>query len=301
MEAMTLAGTGADAVRAVAGEDGRAKAGPSPAALGLDAALGWAASRSLAEAINGGTFARLEAGRADPTELATAVGLSVDRLLAQLAALGAQGLLYLEDDGQVILNPQARDAADAAAALLAAGVPAAPAAISWPVLDPAIGGWAGALLRPRGRWLVLGGDAGFAEGFARLGGVEVVQIDEADPAFAAALADPGQDWPQGLDGVLILRGLGRQHKSLISAAIEASEEALGPDGRFACLDLMLDDDYSGPRHAGLWSYAQADLGSEAPPLTLNFLGLRLAEVGFAPPSSADAPDGIHRLVWSLRD
>ncbi|MFD0388211.1 hypothetical protein ACFQ4K_10900 [Tistrella bauzanensis] len=155
MEAMTLAGTGADAVRAVAGEDGRAKAGPSPAALGLDAALGWAASRSLAEAINGGTFARLAAGRADPTELATAVGLSVDRLLAQLAALGAQGLLYLEDDGQVILNPQARDAAAAAAALLAAGVPAAPAAISWPVLDPAIGGWAGALLRPRGRWLVL--------------------------------------------------------------------------------------------------------------------------------------------------
>ena len=61
----------------------------SGAAAGLDAALGWAATRALAEAIRGGTFERLAAGRADPTELAAAVGLPVDRLLAQLAALGA--------------------------------------------------------------------------------------------------------------------------------------------------------------------------------------------------------------------
>jgi hypothetical protein len=51
----------------------------------------------------------------------------------------------------------------------------------------------------------------------------------------------------------------------------------------------------------LWAFAQADLGGEAPPLTLNFLGLRLAELCFAPPIAAEAPDGVHRLIWSRRD
>ena len=80
-----------------------------------------------------------------------------------------------------------------------------------------------------------------------------------------------------------------------------AEEALHPGGCFACLDLVLDDDYAGPRHAGLWAFAQADLGGEAPPLTLNFLGLRLAELCFTPPVAAEAPDGVHRLIWSRRD
>ena len=42
-------------------------------------------------------------------------------------------------------------------------------------------------------------------------------------------------------------------------------------------------------------------GGEAPPLTLNFLGLRLAELCFTPPVAAEAPDGVHRLIWSRRD
>lgn len=269
----------------------------SGAAVGLDAALGWAATRALAEAIRGGTFERLAAGRADPTELAAAVGLPVDRLLAQLAALGAQGLVQLEEDGRVQLADHAGEVARAAAMVLGGDVPAAPPRLSWPILDPTLGAWAAAALAPAGRWLVLGGDAGFVRSFGD--GLDLSHLAEDAAEFGAALA--GEEWPAGLDGVLILRGLGRSAKTAISAVIEAAEEALRPGGCFACLDLVLDDDYAGPRHAGLWAFAQADLGGEAPPLTLNFLGLRLAELCFAPPIAAEAPDGVHRLIWSRRD
>ena len=129
--------------------------------------------------------------------------------IAQLAALGAQGLVQLEEDGRVQLADHAGEVARAAAVVLGGGVPAAPPRLDWPILDPTLGAWAAAALAPAGRWLVLGGDAGFVRSFGE--GLDLSHLAEGAPEFGAALA--GEDWPVGLDGVLILRGLGRSAKT----------------------------------------------------------------------------------------